>query len=79
MFKKIRIEFYKTRGGGSKAVYKLYKKNRDFGTGWHPLVVKGMVMMMMMNVATVMLEEVGAIAQTLGLLNLSINPSNPIH
>ena len=26
MFKKICIKFYKTKGGGAKAVYKLYKK-----------------------------------------------------
>ena len=39
MFQKIHIELYKTRGGGgSKAVYKLYKKNRQFGIGWLPLL-----------------------------------------
>ena len=36
MFKKIRIEFYKTRGGGSKAVYKLYKKTGYLVSDWLP-------------------------------------------
>ena len=39
MFKKIRIKFYKTKGGGSKAVYKLYKKNRRNGNGCLPLCI----------------------------------------
>ena len=36
MFKKIHIEFYKTKGGGSKAVYKLYKKTGKMVRGGFP-------------------------------------------
>ena len=37
-FKKSGTNFYKNgAGGGSKAIYKIYKKNRRFGNGCGPL------------------------------------------
>ena len=46
MFKKIRIEFYKTKGG-SKAVYKLYKKTGNLVSDRFPYLKMGAPVMVM--------------------------------